>query len=195
MTNTNTQKTIIRLSFARGSNNIRVGLTQLNNLTIVGEIVFHSKLTVSYYNTFVDIDSNNVLGAVGTLVFPNNKDGEVLINSINEIQKTRPTNIRGNKYPFAFLTINHNDLIIFNRRNNENEKDRLSFVNVDTSCVKVDGNAPKEVTDLINNVVFAPLVREVPTTINNYGTMDYYSSRATPLTVKAGKASLNGVKA
>jgi hypothetical protein len=188
-------KTIVRLSFARGNNNIRVGLTQLNNLTIVGEIVWSEKLTVSYYNTFVDIDSNNILGAVGTLVFPNNKDGEVLINSINEIQKSRPKNIKGNKYPFLFLTLDHNDLIIFNRRNTNEEKDRLSFVNVEASTVQVNSNAPKEVTELINNVIL-PSPPVIPMLINNYGTMDYYSSRkqSIPLTTKAAQNGTSKTK-
>lgn len=133
--------TIIKISFAKGSDQIRVGVTPLNNCTITGTCIHSDTLDVSYYNTLVELPVAEVEGMVATLVFPLSKEGKSLINKINKIQEARPVNARGNKVPFVYLTVEDAELIIFNKGDKENP-DRLTFVDVNATQVKVEDKVP-----------------------------------------------------
>jgi hypothetical protein len=176
-------KIIVRLSFSKNSDHIRASLTAKRNVTLVGEVVYSTDLTVSYYNSLCELTSRNCIGKVATLVLKDDEATEALINSINKVQALRTTNALGNKFPFIWLVINTEpDTIIFNKSTDGNA-DRLSILGLDASELIIRKDAPLEVLNEINKVVTP--------TVNR----DYYSSRkheviSTSLTVLAAQ---NGV--
>jgi hypothetical protein len=176
-------KIIVRLSFSKNSDHIRASLTAKRNVTLVGEVVYSTDLTVSYYNSLCELTSRNCIGKVATLVLKDDEATEALINSINKVQALRTTNALGNKFPFIWLVINTEpDTIIFNKSTDGNA-DRLSILGLNAAEIIIRKDAPLEVLNEINRVV-TPAVNR-----------DYYSSRkheviSTSLTVLAAQ---NGV--
>ena len=156
------QTIIIRLSFSKGSDNIHVGLTRKDNLTLTGEIVYCEDLIVSYYNEFVPLAAEDSLGKVGTICFEENEEALALIDEIDTIQANRPINEKGNKYPFVFISVIVENDPIFNKGVN-GEPDRITILDVDSTLVEVNAEAPKEVLGLVNK----------PITKSQYGTRDF----------------------
>ncbi len=162
MSNINLTTTIVRLSFAKGSNEIYVGKTKNNNFTFVGEIVYSEDLTVSHYNKLFDVDGSTCVGSVGTICIADNEKTNALIQVIESIQAARPVNARGNKYPFVFLRVVTNGTIIFNKGVN-GEKHRLTFLDVE--LIEVEADAPDEVVELKSP--------QLTRNLSNYGTVRY----------------------
>ncbi|MEM8722202.1 MAG: hypothetical protein AAGE84_23390 [Cyanobacteria bacterium P01_G01_bin.39] len=137
MYNNNLSITIVRIAFAKGSDQIHVGLTKNGNKTFVGEIVYSEELTISHYNKLLNVDGNNLVGCVGTICIADDDEANALISQIESIQAARPVNSRGNKYPFVFLRVitdgNEGD-IIFNKGVG-GAPHRLTFLNVE--CIEV----------------------------------------------------------
>lgn len=163
MSNVNLATTIVRLSFAKGNDEIYVGKTKNNNFTFVGEIVYSEDLTVSHYNKLFDVDGSTCVGSVGTICIADNEKTNALIEQIESIQAARPVNARGNKYPFVFLRVLTNGPIIFNKGLND-EKHRLTFLDVE--LIEVESDAPDEVV----RVESPQLTRN----LSNYGTVRYH---------------------
>ena len=162
MSNVNLATTIVRLSFAKGNDEIYVGKTKNNNFTFVGEIVYSEDLTISHYNKLFDVDGSTCVGSVGTICIADNEKTNALIEQVESIQAARPVNARGNKYPFVFLRVLTNGAIIFNKGVN-GEKHRLTFLDVE--LIEVEGDAPDEVV----RVESPQLTRN----LSNYGTVRY----------------------
>ena len=92
----------------------------------------------------------------------------MLIEQIETIQANRPVNERGNKYPFVFLRVVTDGLVIYNKGNRE-EKDRLTFLDVE--LIEVEEDAPPEVAQIEKRAV-------LPQTIAaRYGTVSYQAVR------------------
>jgi hypothetical protein len=180
MTNT---KTILKLSFSKSSDFIRAAITPKGNVTLVGEVVYSTDLTVSYYNSLCELTAPNCIGKVATLVLNNDQVTETLIENINALFIKRPKNTAGNRFPFIWLVINTEaESIIFNK-SIDGSPDRLSILGLNAAEIIIRKDAPLEVLNEINRVV-TPAVNR-----------DYYSSRkheviSTSLTVLAAQ---NGV--
>ena len=140
--NSNLQTVVIRLAFRKGSDEIHAGLTKNNNVTLVGEILHSSDLTVSHYNKLFNVAGNSCVGSVGTVCISDREVADALIEEINSIQVARPVNNRGNKYPFVFIRVVTDGDIVFNKGMGS-EAHRLSFLDVE--CVEVEADAPDEV--------------------------------------------------
>lgn len=162
MSNNNMTTTIVRLAFAKGSDEIYVGKTQKGNYTFVGEIVYSEDLVVSHYNKVVEVDGNSCVGSVGTLCLANNEEANSLIEEIESIQAARPFNSRGNKYPFVFIRVITDGDIIFNKGVG-GAPHRLTFLDVE--CIDVEADAPDEVVRVETPQVVPPR--------SSYGTVRY----------------------
>ncbi len=191
MFDNNLSTTIIRLAFAKGADQIHVGLTKKGNKTFVGEIVYSEELTISHYNKLFNVEGNSVVGSVGTICVADDEEANNLIEQIESIQAARPVNARGNKYPFVFLRVATNGSerdIIFNKGVN-GEKHRLTFLEVE--CVEVEADAPDEVVGLES-----PQFPQLVNSRSNYGTVRYRPQTKAPLhgveaQTKAAIASAN----
>lgn len=176
MTNSNLQTVVIRLAFRKGSDEISAGLTKNNNVTLVGEILHSSDLTVSHYNKLFNVDGASCVGSVGTVCISDREVADALIEEINSIQVARPVNARGNKYPFVFIRVVTDGDVIFNKGVGS-EAHRLSFLDVE--CVEVEAEAPDEVVRIATSQVPANNSRSA------YGTVKYRPQ------VKAARAGLS----
>ena len=185
MSNVNLATTIVRLSFAKGSDEIYVGKTKNNNFTFVGEIVYSEDLIVSHYNKLFDVDGSTCVGSVGTICIADNEKTNALIEQIESIQAARPVNARGNKYPFVFLRVLTNGPIIFNKGLN-GEKHRITFLDVE--LIEVESDAPDEVVRVENP--------QLTSNLSNYGTVRYRrkTNKNIPNTAIASPSS-RGLKA
>ena len=163
MTNSNLQTSIIRLAFAKGSDEIHAGWTKKGNITLVGEIVHSDDLVVSHYNRLVNADGSSVVGAVGTVCIADSDLADELIEDINSIQAERVANERGNKYPFVFLRVVTEGDIIFNKGVG-GMPHRLSFLDVE--LIELESEAPDELT-LFDNL------SPVNNSRSAYGTVKY----------------------
>lgn len=164
----NIQTAIIRLAFRKGSDEIHVGLTKQGNKTFIGEIVYSQDLVVSHYNQLVSISGQSVEGNVGTICIADDEEADLLIEQIESIQANRPLNERGNKYPFVFLRVVTDGLVIYNKGNRE-EKDRLTFLDVE--LIEVEENAPPEVAQIERCTILPQ------TAVARYGTVSYQAVR------------------
>ncbi|PSB10364.1 hypothetical protein C7B62_09525 [Pleurocapsa sp. CCALA 161] len=133
---------IVRLAFAKGADQIHVGLTKNGNKTFVGEIVHSDDLVVSHYNKLFEVDGNSCVGSVGTICIASDEVANDLIEDIEAIQAARPVNARGNKYPFVFLRVLTEEDIIFNKGVG-GAPHRLTFLDVE--CINVEADAPDEI--------------------------------------------------
>lgn len=175
MTNSNLQSVVIRLAFRKGSDEIHAGLTKNNNVTLVGEILHSSDLTVSHYNKLFNVAGNSCVGSVGTVCISDREVADSLIEEINSIQVVRPTNNRGNKYPFVFIRVVTDGDIVFNKGVG-GEAHRLSFLDVE--CVEVEADAPDEVVRV-----------ETPSMSNTSSRSSYGTVRYRPQ-VQAARSSI-----
>ncbi len=166
MSNNNMTTTIIRLAFAKGSDEIYVGKTQKGNYTFVGEIVHSENLVISHYNKVVEVTGESCVGSVGTLCLANNEEANSLIEEIESIQAARPFNSRGNKYPFVFIRVIIDGDIIFNKGVG-GAPHRLTFLDVE--CIEVEADAPDEVVQVETPQVVAPSRNSR----SSYGTVRY----------------------
>ena len=166
MSNNKMTTTIVRLAFAKGSDEIYVGKTQKGNYTFVGEIVYSEDLVVSHYNKVVEVTGESCVGSVGTLCLADNNEANSLIEEIESIQAARPVNSRGNKYPFVFIRVITEGDIIFNKGVGS-EKHRLTFLVVE--CIEVEADAPDEVVQVETPQLEAPS-RD---SRSSYGTIRY----------------------
>ncbi|MCC0177809.1 hypothetical protein I4641_12555 [Waterburya agarophytonicola K14] len=164
----NIQTAIIRLAFRKGSDEIHVGLTKQGNKTFIGEIVYSQDLVVSHYNQLVSISGQSVEGNVGTICIADDEEADLLIEQIESIQANRPLNERGNKYPFVFLRVVTDGLVIYNKGNRE-EKDRLTFLDVE--LIEVEEDAPPEVAQIKRRTILPQ------TAVARYGTVSYQAVR------------------
>ena len=164
----NIQTAIIRLAFRKGSDFIHVGLTKQGNKTFIGEIVYSEDLVVSHYNQLVSVSSQSVEGNVGTICIADDEEADRLIEQIESIQANRPINERGNKYPFVFLRVVTDGLVIYNKGSRD-EKDRLTFLDVE--LIEVEEDAPPEVAQIEKRAVLPQV------TAARYGTVSYQAVR------------------
>ncbi|MEM8720400.1 MAG: hypothetical protein AAGE84_14030 [Cyanobacteria bacterium P01_G01_bin.39] len=164
--NNNIQSVIIRIAFAKGSDEIHVGLTKNGNKTFVGEIVYSDNLLVSQYNKLFEVDGESIVGSVGTICVADDEEANALIEQIESIQAARPVNARGNKYPFLFLRVMTEGDIIFNKGVG-GAPNRLSFLDVE--LIEVEGDAPDEVLGLDKP--------QLTNRVSNYGTVKYRRNR------------------
>ena len=185
MSNNNMTTTIVRLAFAKGSDEIYVGKTQKGNYTFVGEIVYSEDLVISHYNKVVEVTGESCVGSVGTLCLANNEEANSLIEEIESIQAARPFNSRNNKYPFVFIRVITDGDIIFNKGIG-GAPHRLTFLDVE--CIEVEGEAPDEVVQIETPQVQAP-------SRSTYGTVRYRRPRPqvqpnTSASVEAARSGL-----
>ena len=164
----NIQTAIIRLAFRKGSDFIHVGLTKQGNKTFIGEIVYSEDLVVSHYNQLVSVSSQSVEGNVGTICIADDEEADRLIEQIESIQANRPINERGNKYPFVFLRVVTDGLVIYNKGSRD-EKDRLTFLDIE--LIEVEEDAPPEVAQIEKRAVLPQV------TAARYGTVSYQAVR------------------
>ncbi len=162
------QTSIIRLAFRKGSDEIHVGLTKQGNKTFIGEIVYSEDLVVSHYNQLVNVSGQSVEGNVGTICIADDEEADLLIEQIETIQANRPINERGNKYPFVFLRVLTDGLVIYNK-GNKDEKDRLTFLDVE--LIEVEEDAPPEVAQIEKRIALPQ------TAAARYGTVSYQAVR------------------
>lgn len=173
----NIQTAIIRLAFRKGSDFIHVGLTKQGNKTFIGEIVYSEDLVVSHYNQLVSVSGQSVEGNVGTICIADDEEADRLIEQIESIQAKRLANERGNKYPFVFLRVVTEGLVIYNK-GNKDEKDRVTFLDVE--LIEVEENAPYEVAqidrrDILPQTNAARLSSQSQSA--RYGTVSYQAVR------------------
>ena len=176
---------IVRLAFRRGSNQIHVGYTQANNITLTGEVVWSTDLEVSTYQTMTTLNSENAVGKVAITCIPDENLAETIVDQINSIQEARPTNTRGNKYPFVFVKVRITDDVIFNQGLN-NDPDRLTILGVEH--IEVFENAPQELLELNKGTTIQPALartqrtQAVPNNRRATNTISWYErQRQTPL--------------
>ena len=164
----NIQTAIIRLAFRKGSDEIHVGLTKQGNKTFIGKIVYSEDLVVSHYNQLVNVSGQSVEGNVGTICIADDEEADRLIKQIESIQANRLVNERGNKYPFVFLRVVTDGLVIYNKGNRD-EKDRLTFLDVE--LIEVEEDAPTEVAQIEKRAALPQV------TAARYGTVSYQAVR------------------
>lgn len=171
MSNKNLTSIIVRLAFAKGADQIHVGLTKNGNKTFVGEIVHSDDLVVSHYNKLFEVDGNSCVGSVGTICIASDEVANDLIEDIEAIQAARPVNARSNKYPFVFLRVLTEGDIIFNKGVG-GAPHRLTFLDVE--CINVEGDAPDEIVAIESPATHKFAERSaVVVPRSSYGTVKY----------------------